>query len=335
VPLNGSWENTLKLPHRRQFLHLAAVAAALSPVSRIAWAFDYPIRTVRIIVGAPPGGGNDIVGRLIGRWLSERLGQPFIVENRPGAGTNIGTALVAQAAPDGYTLLVVSTANATNASLYRHLDFNFLSDVAPIAGIDRGPLVMVVSPLVPAKSLPEFIAYAKAHPGVRMGSSGVGGANHIAGELFKMMAGIDLLHVPYRGEAPALTDLLSGQVQVTFSPLLSSIGTVRSGRLRALAVTGATRAQLLLEVPTVAEFLPGYEASQWYGMAAPRDTPGEIVQKLNREINAALADPAIAARLAELGSTGFPTSAAEFGKFIADETEKWGKVIRAANIQAE
>jgi tripartite-type tricarboxylate transporter receptor subunit TctC len=321
----------MQLP-RRALLILAAGAAA----SRVAWALDYPTRPVRLVVGAPPGGGNDIVGRLIGQWLAQRLGQPFIVENRPGAGTNIGTALVAKAAPDGYTLLVVSTANATNATLYRDLDFNFLRDLAPIAAIDRGPLVMVANPLVPANTLPEFIAYAKAHPGeVRMGSSGVGGANHISGELFKMMAGVDLLHVPYRGEAPALTDLLSGQVQVTFSPLLGSIGNVRSGKLRALAVTGATRAPLMPEVPTVAEFLPGYEASQWYGLAAPRTTPDEVVQKLNREINAALADQRIAARLVELGSTAFPGSAAEFGRFLAEETEKWGSVIRAANIKPE
>jgi tripartite-type tricarboxylate transporter receptor subunit TctC len=315
---------------------LRFASAALLAASRLAWALDYPARPVRLIVGAPPGGGNDIVGRLIGQWLAQRLGQPFIVENRPGAGTNIGTGLVAKAAPDGYTLLVVSTANATNASLYRDLDFNFLRDLAPIAGIDRGPLVMVANPLVPAKTLPDFIAYAKAHPGdIRMGSSGVGGANHIAGELFKMMAGVDLLHVPYRGEAPALTDLLGGQVQVTFSPLLGSIGNIRSGKLRALAVTSTTRAALLPDVPPVAEFLPGYEASQWYGLAAPRSTPAEIVQRLNREINAALADPGILARFAELGGTAFPGSAAEFGKFLADETAKWGGVIQGAKIKPE
>ena len=291
----------MKLP-RRKFLHLAAGAAALPAVSRVAWAQAYPTRPVRIIVGLPPGGATDIVARLIGQWLSERLGQPFVIENRPGAGTNIGTEAVVRAPPDGYTLLLVGRRNAINATLYDKLNFNFIRDIAPVAGIIRVPLVMVVNPSVPAKTVPEFIAYAKANPGkINMASAGIGTPGHVAGELFKMMAGVDMVHVPYRGAAPALTDLLGGQVQVMFGTTVSSIEHIRAGKLRALAVTTATRSEALPDIPTVGEFVPGYEASAVFGIGAPRNTPAEIVDKLNKEINAALADPKIKARLADLG----------------------------------
>jgi len=305
-------------------------------VSRFAWAQAYPTRPVRIIVGFAAGGTTDILARLIGQWLSERLGQPFIIENRPGAGTNMGTETVVRAPPDGYTLLLVPTAPALNATLYGKLNFDFIRDITPVAGLGREPIVMLVNSSVPATTVPEFIAYAKANPGkVSMASGGNGTPAHVSGEMFKMMAGVDMVHVPYRGAAPALTDLLAGQVQVYFGPLVASIEHIKVGRLRALAVTTATRSAALPDIPTVADFVPGYEASNWYGVGAPKNTPGEIVDKLNKEINAGLFDPKIKARLAELGATVIPGSPSDFGKLIADETEKWGKVIRAANIKAE
>jgi tripartite-type tricarboxylate transporter receptor subunit TctC len=325
----------MKLP-RRNFLHLAAGAVALLATSRIAWAQAYPTRPVRLIVPIAPGGASDITARLIGQWLSERLGQPFIIENRPGGGNNIGTEAVVRAPADGYTLLLCGITNATNATIYDKLNFDFIRDIAPVAGISHGPFVMVVNPSVPAKSLPEFIAYAKANPRkVNMASAGNGSAPHVAGELFKMMAGIDMVHVPYRGGGPALNDLLGGQVQVMFPTSVASIEHIRAGRLRALAVTAATRSDQLLDVPTVAEFVPGYEASVWFGIGAPRNTHAEIVNKLNKEINAGLVDPKFKARLADLGGTVLAGSPADFGKLIAAETEKWGKVIRAANIKPE
>jgi tripartite-type tricarboxylate transporter receptor subunit TctC len=325
----------MKLP-RRNLLRLAAGAAALPAVSRIARAQAYPTRPVRIIVGAPPGGAFDILARLIGQWLSERFRQPFIVENRPGAGTNIGTEAVVKAAPDGYTLLFFDVSPAINTNLYDNLNFVFLRDIAPIASIVRSPLIMVVHPAIPAKTVPEFIAYAKANPGkINMASTGNGATPHVTGELFKMMAGVDMVHVPYRGAAPAITDLLSGQVQVLFISPLVSIEHIKTGRLRALAVTTATRSDALPDVPTMGEFVPGHEASIWFGVGAPKATPAEIVDKLNKEINAGLADPKIKARLADLGGTPLVGSPADFGKFIAEETEKWAKVIRAANIKAE
>jgi tripartite-type tricarboxylate transporter receptor subunit TctC len=326
----------MKLPHRRQFLHLAAGAAALPAISRFAWAQAYPARPVRIIVGAPPGGAFDILARLIGQWLSERFRQPFIVENRPGAGTNIGTEAVVKAAPDGYTLLFFDVSPAINTNLYDNLNFVFLRDIAPIASIVRSPLIMVVHPAIPAKTVPEFIAYAKANPGkINMASTGNGATPHVTGELFKMMAGVDMVHVPYRGAAPAITDLLSGQVQVLFISPLVSIEHIKTGRLRALAVTTAMRSDALPGIPTMGEFVPGYEASTWYGVGAPKATPAEIVDKLNKEINAGLADPKMQARLADFGGTPLVVSPADFGRLIAEETEKWGKVIRALNIKAE
>jgi tripartite-type tricarboxylate transporter receptor subunit TctC len=325
----------MKLP-RRNFLHLAAGAAALPGVSRFANAQSYPSRPVRIIVGFAAGGGVDIVARLIGQWLSERLGQSFVIENRPGAGTNIATEAVVRAAADGYTLLLVNTANAINATLYDKPNFNFIRDVAPVAGIMVVPNVMVVHPSVPAKTVPEFIAYAKANLGkINMGSGGIGGPSHVAGELFKMMAGVDLVHVPYRGVAPALTDLLAGQVQVIFSTMTGSIEYIRAGTLRALAVTTAMRAEALPDIPTVGEFVPGYEASAWYGLGAPKNTPAEIVAKLNNEINAGLADPKLRARLADLGGTVLAGSPADFSKLMAEETDKWAKVIKSAGIKPE
>jgi tripartite-type tricarboxylate transporter receptor subunit TctC len=326
----------MKLPHRRQFLHLAAGAAALPAVSRLARAQDYPTRPVRILVGFAPGGGVDIMARLIGQWLSERLGQPFVIENRPVAGTNITTQVVVSAPPDGYTLLLVNAANAINATFYGNLNFNFLRDIAPVAGIMRVPSVMVVNPSVPAKTIPEFIAYAKANPGkINMASGGIGGPSHVSGELFNMMAGVSMVHVPYRGAGPALVDLLGGQVQVLFNSPPASIEYIKAGALRALAVTTATRAEALPDIPTVGEFVPGYEASQWYGVGVPKDTPTEIVDKLNKEINAGLADAKMKVRLADLGGTVLAGSPADFAKLIADETEKWGNVIRALNIKAE
>jgi tripartite-type tricarboxylate transporter receptor subunit TctC len=325
----------MKLP-RRNFLHLAAGAAALPAVSRIAWAQPYPSRPVRIVVGLAPGGANDIVARLLGQRLSERLGQPFVIENRPGGGGNIATEAVVRAPADGYTLLMVGSYNAINATLYDNLNFNFIRDIAPVASIATNPLVMEVHPSVAAKTVPEFIAYAKANPGkINMASPGIGSAPHLAGELFKMRAGVDMVHVPYRGGVPALTDLLGGQVQVYFPGTVSSIEYIKTGRLRALAVTAATRSEALPDLPTVGEFVPGYEASSWFGVGAPKATPAEIVDKLNKEINAGLADPKIKARFADLGGTPLVGSPADFGKLIAEETEKWGKVIRAANIKPE
>jgi tripartite-type tricarboxylate transporter receptor subunit TctC len=326
----------MKLPHRRKFLHLAAGAAALPAVSRIAKAQAYPGRPVRIIVGFAPGGGNDTLARVIGQWLSERFGQQFIIENRPGAATNIATEIAVRAPGDGYTLLLVGGGNAINATLYDKLNFNFIRDIAPVASLVRLPLVMVVNPSLPTKTGPEFVAYAKANPGrISMASAGVGSAPHVSGELFKMMAGVDMLHVPYRGDAPALTDLLGGQVQVYFSGVAATLEHIRTGKLRPLAVTTASRSEALPDVTTVGEFVPGYEASVLLGVGAPRNTPTEIVERLNKEINAGLADSKVKARLADLGGTPLPGSSADFGKFIADETEKWAKVIRAANIKAE
>jgi tripartite-type tricarboxylate transporter receptor subunit TctC len=325
----------LKLP-RRKFLHLTAGAAALPAVSRVAWAQTYPTRPVRWIVGYPPAGATDIAARLMGQWLSDRLGQPFVIENRPGASGNIGTEAVVNALPDGYTLLLVNAGNAINATLYEKLKYNLIRDIAPVAGIIRVPLVMQVNPSVPVKTVPEFIAYAKANPGkLNMASAGNGTPQHVSGELFKMMAGVNMTHVPYRGSAPALTDLLGGQVQVVFDTTLASIEYIRAGRLRPLAVSTATRLEALPEIPTVSDFLPGYEASGWYGVGAPKNTPTEIVDKLNKEINAALANPKMKAQLADLGGIVLALSPAEFGKLIAEETEKWGKVIRAANIKPD
>ena len=326
----------MKLP-RRQFLHLAAGAAALPALARFAWAQTYPSRPVRLIVPIAPAGATDILARLMGQWLSERLGQPFVIENRPGAGTNIGTEVVVRAPADGYTLLLVSSDSAINATLYEKLSFNFIRDIAPVAGIVRLPFLMLVNPSVPAKTVPEFIAYAKANPGkINMASSGIGTAPHLAGELFKTMAGLNnLVHVPYRGGAPALTDLISGQVQVMFLSPAASIEYIRSGRLRALAVTSATRWEGLPDLPTVVDFLPGYEVSVWFGVGAPKNTPSEIVDKLNKEINAGLADPNIKARLADLGGEPLTGSPAELAKMIADDTEKWAKVIKSAGIKAE
>jgi tripartite-type tricarboxylate transporter receptor subunit TctC len=326
----------MKLSHRRQFLHLAAGAAALPAVSRFALAETYPSRPVRWIVGFTPAGGNDIVARLMGQWLSERLGQPFVIENRPGAGTNIAAEAVVNASPDGYTLFLANLSNAINATLYEKLNFNFMRDIAPVAGISRAPLVMVVHPSISAKTIPEFIAYAKANPGrVNMGSAGIGSAGHLAGEQFKMMAGVNLVHVPYRGNAPALTDLIAGQVEVLFPSAASSIEYVRTGKLRGLAVTGATRSDALPDLPTVAEFMPGYEASSFYGIGAPRNTPAEIVDKLNREVNAGLADPKMKVRLAELGGVAIAGSPTDFGKLIASETDKWARVIKFAGIKPQ
>jgi tripartite-type tricarboxylate transporter receptor subunit TctC len=323
-------------PLRRNFLHLAAGAAALLAASRIARAQAYPPRPVRIVVGFAPGGGVDIIARLIGQWLSERLGQQFIIENRPGAGTNIATEAVVRAPADGYTLLLVNAANAVNATLYDNLSFNFVRDIAPVAGIMAASSVMVVHPSVPAKTVPEFIAYAKANPGkINMASGGVGSPSHVAGELFKMMAGVGMIHVPYRGLAPALTDLLGGQVQVIFGAVTSSIEYIKAGRLRALAVTTAKRSEVLPDLPTVGEFVPGYEASQWYGLGVAKNAPTEIIDRLNKEINVALADPNMKARLADLGGTALAGSPAEFGKLIVEETDKWAEVIQAANIKPE
>jgi tripartite-type tricarboxylate transporter receptor subunit TctC len=320
---------------RRQLLHLAAGAAALPAMSRIARAAQaYPTRPVRLIVGFAPGGGGDIYARLIGQSLSERLGQSVIIDNRPGAGSNVAVEAVVNAAPDGYTLLIVGSPQAINATLYDKLNFNFIRDIAPVAGISVSANIMEVNPSVPVKTVPEFIAYAKANPGkVNMASGGNGASQHLSGELFKMLTGVNMVHVPYRGEALALPDLLSGQVQILFGNMSSSLEHVRSGRLRALAVTTATRSQALPDVPTVGHFVPGYEASVWNGVGAPKNTPAEIIDKLNREVNAALADPRVKARFADLGGMALAGSPAELGRFIADETEKWGKVIRAANIK--
>ena len=321
---------------RRGFLHLATGTAALLSLPRIAKPQAYPSRPVHIILGFPPGGSSDVIGRLMAQWLSERLGQPFVFENRPGAGSNIGTELVARASPDGHTLLWATSANAINATLYSNLNFDFIHNFAPVAGIFRVPNVLEVNPSVPVRTVPEFIAYAKANPGkLNFASGGIGSTSHLAAELFKFMAGVDIRHVPYRGSAPALIDLLSGEVQVMFDLMPASIGYIRAGKLRALAVTTSMTSEALPDLPTVNKFLPGYEASTWNGVAVPRNTSTEIIDKLNRDINAGLAHPNIKARLTELGATALPQSSADFGKLIADETEKWGKVIRAANIKAQ
>jgi tripartite-type tricarboxylate transporter receptor subunit TctC len=319
---------------RRIFLRVAAGAAALPAVSRHAWALDYPTRPVHIIVGFPPGNATDIIARLMGQWLSDRLGQQFIIENRPGAGTNIASEVVVRALPDGYTLLQFPSSVAANAALYNNLTFNFIRDIAPVASISRSSFVVVINPSVPAKSVPEFIAYAKANPGkINMASTGNGTTTHVAGELFKMMAGVDMLHVPYRGSP--FPDLLSGQVQILFGPMSASIEYVRAGKLRALAVTSATRSEALPDIPTVGEFVPGYEAITWGGIGAPKNTPTEIIDKLNNEINTALSDPKMKAHFGDLGTGPMPMSPADFGKFIAEETEKWAKVVKAANIKPE
>jgi tripartite-type tricarboxylate transporter receptor subunit TctC len=323
----------MKLP-RRTFLHLAAGAVTLPLTARIAQAQAYPSRPVRVVVGFPPGGSADILARLMGQWLQERLGQPFIVENRPGAGTNLATEAVVRAAPDGHTLLLVTATNTSNAALYEKLSFNFARDIAPVAGLIRIPLALLVNPAVPAKTVPEFIAYAKANPGkINMASTGVGSVTHLAGELFKMRAGVDLVHVPYR--ADPLVDLLGGQVQVHLGTLPGSIEHIKAGKLRALAVTTATRADALPDIPTVSDYVSGYEASGWQGVGAPRNTPAGVVDRLNKEINGALVDPRIKARLADLGGVPMPFSAADFGKLIAAEIDKWEQVIRTANIKLE
>ena len=320
---------------RRKFLHFAVGAAALPATSQMVRAQAYPARPVAIIVGFPAGGGSDMAARLTGQWLSQRLGQSFIIENRPGAGSNIAAEAAAQAVPDGYTLLLVTAANTINTTLHHNLSFNLIRDMVPIAGVMRVPNVMVVNPRVPASTVPEFIAYAKANPGkINMASGGYGTMIHVAGELFKMMANVDLVHVPYQGGAPALTDLVGGQVQVMFDLMSASIGFIRAGELRALAVTTANRSEVLPELPTLAEFLPGYEASSWHGLAAPRNTPSKIIDTLNRESNAGLADSKFKARLADFGGTPLAGSPTEFGKFIVEETTKWAKVIKSANIKA-
>jgi tripartite-type tricarboxylate transporter receptor subunit TctC len=314
---------------RRRFLHLAAGAAALPALSRFGWAQTYPSRPVRIIVGFAAASGADILARLMGQWLSERLGQQFVIENRTGAGTNIATEAVVRSAPDGYTLLMVTPANVINATLYEKLNFNFVRDIAPVATIMRAPLVMVVNPSFPARTVPEFVAYAKAHPGqLSMASSGNGSPNHMSGELLKVMTGIDMVHVPYRGFGPALTDLIGGQVQLTFPPTTAAIAYIRAGKLRALAVTTATRSEALPEIPTMAEFVPGYEASVLDGVGVPKNTPHETVDMLNKEINAGLADAKMKARLADFGGMVLAGSPADFGKLIAEETEKWAKVVK-------
>jgi tripartite-type tricarboxylate transporter receptor subunit TctC len=321
---------------RRRFLHLAASAAALPAMPRLARAQTYPARPVRWIIGFTPGGTTDVISRLIVQHLTEQLGQPFVIESRPGAGTNIATEQVVRAPADGYTLLFVGAPNAINATLYAKLNFNFIRDIAPVASIVAVPNVMVVHPSVPVKTVPEFIAYAKANPGkINMASSGVGSTPHLAGELFKMMAGVDIQHVPYRGAAPAMTDLLAGQVQLYFVTSVSSIGHIKAGRVRPLGVTTAARVTELPDVPTIGEFLAGFEASAWYGIGAPRDTPEDIIAKLNREINAALAERKIKARLDELGCTVIAGSPAEFARLIADETEKWAKVVAFAGLKPE
>jgi tripartite-type tricarboxylate transporter receptor subunit TctC len=323
-------------PQRRQFLNLTAGAAALPALTIFAWAQAYPSRPVRIIVGFAPGGAYDIAARLMGQSLSERLGQPFIVENRPGAAGTIATEAVVKAPADGYTLLLVGAAAAISAQLYDKLNFDLVRDIAPVAAISREPHIILVHPSVSAKTVPEFVAYAKANPAnVSFGSGGNGTVTHLAGELFKIATGINMLHVPYRGAAPALNDLLGAQVQVMFAPLSASIANVSVGKLRALAVTTATRSEALPDVPTVSEFVPGYEVSTWNGFGAPRNTPAEIIDKLNKAINAGLADPKLKARLADLGGTALAGSPTDFGQLVAEETEKWGKVIRTGNIKAE
>jgi tripartite-type tricarboxylate transporter receptor subunit TctC len=326
----------MKLPHRRKFLHLAAGAAALPVMSRAARAQGYPSRPVHWIVGYTPGGGNDIFARLMGQWLQDRLGQPFIIENRPGANSNIATEVVVNAPADGYTLLLANFGNASNASLYANLKFNFIRDVTPVAGIVRVPNLMLVNQSVPAKTVPEFIAYVKANPGkVNMSSAGIGSTGHLAGEFFKMMAGVEFTHVPYRGNAPALSDLLGGQVQVLFASLSSSIEYVRTGKIRGLAITSATRSEAAPDLPAVAEFFPGYEVSSWYGVGSSRNTPADVIETLNREVNAGLADAKLKAQLADQGGIVMAGTPAAFGKLIVDETEKWAKVMKFAGIKPQ
>jgi tripartite-type tricarboxylate transporter receptor subunit TctC len=321
---------------RRQFLHVTAVAAAFAALPPFAKAQTYPARPVHIIAGFAAGGGVDITARLIGQWLSERFGQSFVIENRPGADGNLGTEAVVNAPPDGYTLLLATVPNAVNATLYQKLNFNFIRDIAPVAGIIRVPMVVLVHPSVAARTIPEFIIYAKANPGkINMASAGTGSAPHMAGELFNVMAGVNMVHVPYRGQGPALADLLGGQVQVLFATAPGTTDYVRTGRLRALAVTTSTQAEVLRDLPTVGNFVPGYEANQWYGIGAPQRTPVEIVDKLNKEINAAFANTAMKARFADVGGEPLAGSPAEFGKLIADETEKWAKVIKFVGIKSE
>jgi tripartite-type tricarboxylate transporter receptor subunit TctC len=321
---------------RRQFLRFAAGAAALPALARIARAEAYPTRPVHLIVPVAPGGALDILARLIGQWLTDHMGQTFVIENRPGGGTNIGVDVVAHAAPDGYTLLLIPQSVTTNATLYKDLNFNFIRDIVPIAMISRLPLVMEITNSIPARTVPEFIAYAKANPGkISMASGGSGSASHIGGEFFKMKTGIDMVHVPYRGGAPALVDLIGGQVQIMFSPLPESLAAIKAGKVRALAVTTAERSLALPDLPTVGEFVPGFEASTWQGIGAPKGTPSDIVDKLNKEINAALVDPKIKQRLSDLGSIPTPMSPAAYEKLVVDETEKWGQVIRDANIKLQ
>jgi tripartite-type tricarboxylate transporter receptor subunit TctC len=321
---------------RRRFLELAVCVTALPAAARIASAQAYPTRPVRIVVGYAAGGGTDLVARLMGQWLSERLGQQFVIENRTGAATNIGTEAVVRAPADGYTLLLAHTANAINATLYEKLNFNFIRDITPVAGIIRVPGVMVVSPSLPAKTVLEFIAYAKANPGeINMASGGAGGPDHMSGELLKTMTGVNMIHVPYRGLSPALSDLLAGQVQVIFSSLPAAIEYIRAAKLRALAVTTATRFEGAPDIPTVGDVVPGYEASQWYGVGVPKNTPVEIVDELNKEINAGLANPKLRAQLADLGGTALPGSAADFGKLIVEETEKWAKVVKFSGAKPD
>ncbi len=325
----------MKLP-RRKFLQLAAGAAALPVMPYVARAQAYPTRPLRLITPFPPGGSVDLSARLVGQWLSERLGQQVVIENRPGAGGNVGSEMAAKATPDGYTILLCSVANAISATLYDKLGYDFAKDLAPVSGVSRAPNVMVINPSVPAKSVPEFIAYAKANPGkVNMGSSGIGTSIHVSGELFKLLTGVNMVHVPYRGSAPLLTDLLGGQVQVAFDNLQPSIPHIKAGTLRALAVTTTARSEVLPDVPPIADFVPGYDASTWNGVVAPRGTPAEIVDRLNKEINAGLADAKFKARLAEMGASPLIGSPAEFGKFIAEDIAKWAKVIRAGNIRPE
>jgi tripartite-type tricarboxylate transporter receptor subunit TctC len=315
--------------HRRDLLRLGGLAVTVPALAREAWAQAYPARPVHLIVGFAASGGNDIVARIIGQWLSERLGQPFVVENRPGAGSNIATQAVIAAPPDGYTLLLASASNAINATLYEQLSFEFVRDVSSVAGIMRVPSVIVLNASSPLKTFSDFVTFAKQNPGkLSFASGGTGTPTHMAGELLKMVAGIDMLHVPYRGTGPAITDLLGGQVQLMFASAPSSMGHIKSGALRAIAVTSAARLETLPDVPTVAEFVPGYEGSQWYGIAAPKATPSEIVERLNTEINAALLDPSVKAKLADLGGTVLPGGSVAFGKFIADETDKWSKVVK-------
>ena len=321
---------------RRRFLHLAAGAAALPTASRFAWAQAYPSRPVRLIIGYPPGGSADITARLTGQWLSERLGQPVVIESRPGAATNLATEAVVRASPDGYTLLLVAPANAINATLYDKLSFDFLRDIVPVAGIIRFPNVVVVNPSLPIKTIPELIAYAKANPGkLNMASSGNGSTIHMSGELFKMLTGINMVHVPYRGGAPALTDLIAGQVHVMFDNIPTSAEHIKAGRLRGLAVTSASRSQVLPDLPTVSDFLPGYEASAWYGLGVPKNTPDEVIDKINKGMNVVLADPKSQARFAELGASLLPGSPADFSRLVADETEKWGKVVRFSGAKPD